>query len=114
MGLITFDDDLDNLVTEQYSTARGPVLRGVEVELARISLEAGGGAAVHSHPEEQIVYVLEGRARVTLGDEVYEIGPGQASYHPPNVPHGFDVLEDLTALSFKRVVAPIYTATGNL
>jgi quercetin dioxygenase-like cupin family protein len=114
MGLVTFDSDLDNLVTEQYSTATGPVLRGVEIELAKISFARGGGAQVHSHPEEQIVYILSGRARVTLGDEVYEVLPGQASYHPPDVPHGFEVLEDLTALSFKRVVAPIYSATGEL
>ena len=114
MGLVTFDDHLDNLVTEAYSTATGPVLRGREVELARISFKRGGGAALHSHPEEQIVYVLSGRARVTLGDDVYEVGPGQASYHPPDVPHAFDVVEDLTALSFKRVITPIYDATGEL
>ena len=114
MGLVRFESDLDNLVTEQYSTATGPVLRGVEIELAVISFDAGGGAVLHSHPEEQIVYVLSGRARVTLGEEVYEVHPGQASYHPPNVPHAFEVIDDLKALSFKRVVAPIYEATGKL
>jgi quercetin dioxygenase-like cupin family protein len=114
MGLVTFDQDLDNVVTGQYSTATGPVLRGLEIELARISFEPGGGAVLHSHPEEQIVYVLEGGARVTLGDEVYEVGSGQASYHPPNVPHSFETVDGMTALSFKRVVAPIYTATGEL
>ena len=60
------------------------------------------------------MYLLSGRARVTLGDDLYEVGPGQASYHPPNVPHAFEALADLTALSFKRIVAPIYTATGDL
>ena len=114
MGLVTFDDDRDNIVTGQYSTATGPVLRGLEIELARITFEPGGGAVLHSHPEEQIVYLLEGRARVTLGDEVYEVGPGQASYHPPNVPHAFEAIDGMTALSFKRVVAPIYAATGDL
>lgn len=114
MGLVTFDKDEDNLVTAQYSTATGPVLRGVEVELARISFKPGGGSALHNHPEEQIVYVLEGRARVTVGDETYEVGPGQASYHPPDVPHAFEAIENLTGLSFKRIIAPIYKATGDL
>jgi quercetin dioxygenase-like cupin family protein len=114
MGLVTFDEDLDNAVTEQYSTARGPVLRGVEIELAKLFFEKGGGAVEHSHPEEQIVYVLAGRARLTVGGETYEIGPGQASYHGPNVPHQFEALEDFEGLSFKRVVAPIYSATGTL
>lgn len=114
MGLVTFENDLDNKVTEQYSTATGPVLRGVDVELAKLSFKKGGGAREHAHPEEQIVYVLSGLARATVGGETYEVRPGQASYHPPNVPHSFEILEDFEGLSFKRVVAPIYEATGKL
>jgi quercetin dioxygenase-like cupin family protein len=114
MSLVTFDDHLDNKVTEQYSTATGPVLRGVEIELAKLNFKKGGGAKEHSHPEEQIVYVLRGLARATVGGESYEVRPGQASYHPPNVPHSFEVLEDFEGLSFKRLVAPIYDATGRL
>ena len=114
MGLVTFEENLDNAVTEQYSTARGPVLRGVEIELAKLFFQKGGGAVEHHHPEEQIVYCLSGRGRFTVAGEAYEIGPGQASYHGPDVPHGFEALEDFEGLSFKRVVAPIYSATGTL
>lgn len=115
MGLVIFDpSDDDNLVAGHYSTGRGPVLRSDTMELTKISFEAGKGAEIHQHPEEQILYVLDGLFRVTLGEETYEVGPGQASYHPSNVPHGSVALESGTALSFKGLVDPNYDQTGEL
>lgn len=115
MGLVSFDpSDASNLVASHYSTGRGPVLRSESMELTKISFEAGKGAEIHQHPEEQILYVLEGVFEVTLGDDTYEVGPGQASYHPSNVPHGAVAIEAATALSFKCLVDPNYDKTGDL
>ncbi len=114
MGLVKLEGHEDHLVTPQYSTARGPVLRSDHLELTKIHFEKGKGAQTHAHPEEQIMYVLSGRGRVRLGDEEYEIMPGDVSYHPSNVPHSIVALEDLSALSIKRLVDPIYEATGRL
>ncbi|MBO0687008.1 MAG: cupin domain-containing protein [Candidatus Dormibacteraeota bacterium] len=114
MGLVKLDVDADNLVTPQYSTARGPVMRSDQMELTRGFYEQGKGADTHAHPEEQIMYVLSGRGLVTLANERYEVGPGEVSYHPSNVPHSIVALEDLTVLSIKRLVSPIYEATGKL
>jgi quercetin dioxygenase-like cupin family protein len=114
MGLVTFDPgDADHLVA-QYSTGRGPVLRSEVLELTRISFEPGKGAEMHQHPEEQVLYVLEGVFDVTLGDETYQVGPGQASFHPSNVPHRAVARERATALSFKCLVDPNYDKTGDL
>jgi quercetin dioxygenase-like cupin family protein len=114
MGLVTFDTKDDDNLVAGYSTGRGPVLRSPTMELTRISFEAGKGAEVHQHPEEQVLYVLEGVFEVTLGDETYEVGPGRASYHPPNVPHRAVAREPATALSFKVLVDPNYDKTGDL
>jgi quercetin dioxygenase-like cupin family protein len=114
MGLVKLDGHQDNLITPQYSTARGPVMRSENLELTKGFYEQGRGADTHAHPEEQIIYVLSGRARVTLGDEEYEVTPGDVSYHPSNVPHSIVALEDLTVLSIKGLVSPIYEATGRL
>ena len=115
MGLITFDEqDEGRLVAEQYSTGRGPVLRSDVMELTKISFERGRGADLHQHPEEQILYVLEGVLDVTVGDESYEVHPGQASFHPSNVPHRAIAKEDVVALSFKNLVAPNYEKSGDL
>lgn len=114
MGLVTFNPDDDDHLVAHYSTGRGPVLRSQTMELTKISFEAGKGAEMHQHPEEQILYVLEGAFDVTLGDETYEVRAGQASYHPSNVPHRAVAREFTTALSFKCLVAPNYDATGDL
>lgn len=115
MGLVTFDPkDADNLVAGHYSTGRGQVLRSQVMELTKISFEAGKGAELHQHPEEQILYVLDGVFAVTLGDETYDVGPGQASFHPSNVPHRAVARERATALSFKVLVDPNYDQTGDL
>lgn len=77
-------------------------------------LAKGEGAQRHAHPEEQVIYVLRGRLRVTLGEEQYIVEAGQASYHPSNVPHEVLALEDTEALSVKNIVNPQYPATGEL
>lgn len=115
MGLVTFDpEDEDNLVAGHYSTGRGPVLRSDAMELTKITFDTGKGADMHQHPEEQILYVLDGVFDVTLGDENYEVRAGQASYHPSNVPHRAVARERSTALSFKLLVDPNYDKTGEL
>jgi quercetin dioxygenase-like cupin family protein len=114
VGLVKLEGHEDNLVTPQYSTARGPVLRSEKMELTKGFYEKGKGAETHAHPEEQIIYVISGRGRITLGDETYDVGPGDVSFHPSNVPHSMLVLEDLTVLSIKQLVNPIYEATGRL
>lgn len=115
MGLVTFDPaDAANLVAGHYSTGRGQVLRSAAIELTKISFEGGKGAELHQHPEEQVIYVLEGAFDVILGDETYEVRAGQASYHPSNVPHRAVARVATTALSFKCLVDPNYDQTGDL
>lgn len=115
MGLVIFDEkDADNLVAGNYSAGRGPVLRSANVELTKISFDQGEGAELHQHLEEQILYVLEGVLEVTVGDEMYEVHPGQASFHPSNVPHRAIAKQRTTALSFKNLVSPSYDKTDGL
>ncbi|AYY12278.1 cupin domain-containing protein [Actinobacteria bacterium YIM 96077] len=115
VGLVSFDGkDEENLVAGHYSRGRGPVLRSDQMELTKITFDAGEGADMHQHPEEQILYVLAGVLEVTVGDETYEVHPGQASFHPSNVWHRAVARERTTALSFKNLVAPNYEKTGEL
>ena len=111
MARVTLDTDQDHLVTPQHSDARGPVVRGQSIEIMQVSWRAGEGARPHRHPEEQALYVVSGRMRMTVGAETYEVGPGEVSYHPSNVLHGAHAVEDTVAISFKNIVAPGYPAT---
>ncbi len=114
MPHVTLDTDRDHLVTPQHSDARGPVVRGASIEVMQMNWKAGESARPHQHPEEQAIYVVSGRMRMTVGGETYEVGPGEVSYHPSNVLHGALAVEDTVAISFKNIVAPGYPATKAL
>ena len=114
MPRVTLDSDKDHLVTPQHSDARGPVVRGKSIEIMQMHWRAGESARPHQHPEEQAIYVVSGRMRMTVGGETYEVGAGEVSYHPANVLHGAAAIEDTVAISFKNIVAPAYPATKTL
>ena len=43
--------------------------------------EPGGTYQLHSHPHEQMSVMVSGRMRLTVGDEVRDIGPGACGTH---------------------------------
>jgi len=46
----------------------------------------------HSHPHEQISYVVAGEINVVLGNEITQLGPGDIFTVPPNLPHCIQLL----------------------
>ena len=83
MPRVPLDTDKDHLVTPTHSDARGLVVRGQSIEVMQMNWGAGDSARPHQHAEEQAIYVVSGRMRMTVGGETYEVGSGEVSYHPP-------------------------------
>ena len=54
---------------------------------------AGATGARHSHPHMQASYVESGRFRFEIGDEAFEVGPGDSFVVPSNAEHGCLCLE---------------------
>ena len=67
---------------------------GTHQELNWVKFEPGSTYPLHSHPYEQTSVVIQGRMRLTVGDEVREVGPGDMWYVPSSVPHGGEILGD--------------------
>ena len=67
--------------------------------------EPGGTYGLHSHPHEQMSVMVSGRMRLTVGDEVRDIGPGDMWFAPANVEHGGEILGDQPVV-FIDVYAP--------
>jgi mannose-6-phosphate isomerase-like protein (cupin superfamily) len=56
--------------------------------LAEARLPPGGATTPHFHPRtEEIYYILEGTAVMTIGDETSPVGPGDAIAIPPGMVH---------------------------
>lgn len=53
----------------------------------------GGAGALHHHPHVQSTYVKSGRFAFTIGEETFEIGPGDSFVIPANAVHGCRALE---------------------
>jgi quercetin dioxygenase-like cupin family protein len=65
--------------------------------LAQVFLDKGCIVPQHSHENEQLTYILEGRLRFFLGDdgsEVVEVGAGEVLHLPSWLPHKAEALED--------------------
>jgi quercetin dioxygenase-like cupin family protein len=78
-------DDLDREVVRRGVTRAG--FRGENVLLVMNWLDPGMEVNPHSHPFEQIAYIVQGRMRFAVGDEIVEAGPGSITRIPPNVIH---------------------------
>lgn len=104
MTFYDFSKIAEELVTPEKSTAMAKMITGSQVELAILRFKAGEGAKEHSHPQEQIIYMLKGRMKITTGGEVTTIGLGEAVHFAPNVPHGTVMLDDVECISVKGVI----------
>jgi quercetin dioxygenase-like cupin family protein len=80
-------EDLGNGVTRKILAHDGGLM---QVEVA---FEAGAVGPLHSHPHEQLTYVLSGAFEFTIGDETRVVRAGDTLYKRPNVVHGCLCLE---------------------
>jgi quercetin dioxygenase-like cupin family protein len=94
-------------VTPKHSTAFGSLVTGEQIEVGVLTFKAGEGANEHAHPHEQVLFVLKGRIRMTIGGERYELGPRDVAHMPPNVPHSLAALEDTEVVSAKGIVGGV-------
>ena len=64
--------------------------------LAQVYLDEGCVVPMHSHENEQLTYVLEGKLRFWLGDdgsEVVDVAAGEVLHIPSHVPHRAEAIE---------------------
>ncbi|NPA92160.1 MAG: cupin domain-containing protein [Chloroflexi bacterium] len=66
-----------------------PPDEGPHFAMRRITMKPGGGMPKHTNTVEHEQYVLQGRGQVAIGDEVYEVQPGDVMFIPAGVPHWY-------------------------
>jgi len=79
-----------------------------QMEVLIGTIEPGRGALPHAHPAlEQTCYVLEGRARVEVGGQDREVGPGDFCFFPIGEEHVVTVVGE-APLKLMVIYAPPY------
>ena len=61
--------------------------------LRRFIMEPGGGMPAHTNTVEHEQYILRGKARVGIGEDVFKVAAGDAVYIPDGVPHWYQADE---------------------
>jgi mannose-6-phosphate isomerase-like protein (cupin superfamily) len=54
-----------------------------------VNAKSGVGPPLHTHPYVEVIFMLEGRATLTIGDETREVNAGAIAVVPANMPHRF-------------------------
>lgn len=80
-------------VATEMQVLVGPGEGAPNFVLRRFIMGTGGGMPKHTNEVEHEQYVLRGRARITIGDDVHEVGPDHTLYIPAGAPHSYEVVE---------------------
>jgi mannose-6-phosphate isomerase-like protein (cupin superfamily) len=93
--------DLSTILTEREKSNRPwlEFLRVAALSTGVYHLKAGQADQQRPHTEDEVYYVLSGRASFRAGQEQQTVGPGRLIFVERLVEHRFyDVTEDLTVL----------------
>ena len=71
---------------------RRTVANGKTMYQMLATLAAGSIMPAHSHPQEQIVHIIEGKLRLLVDGAAHELSAGDSFYLASNVPHGVEVM----------------------
>lgn len=77
---------------------------GERTLLGEFRLKKGAILPKHSHPNEQIGYLISGHMIFVVGDKRYDTRPGDSWCIPMNVEHSAEILEDSVAV---EVFSPV-------
>jgi len=80
------------------------LVHGEKTLMAEFRLETGAVLPRHSHPHEQTGYLVSGKIILTIGEEEFEVNPGDSWAIPGNVEHKAKIIDDSVAI---EVFAPV-------
>jgi quercetin dioxygenase-like cupin family protein len=69
-------------------------IEGPHFALRKFTMAPGGGMPRHTNTVEHEQYVLRGRGKIGIGDEVFEVGADDVVYIPAGTPHWYETVGD--------------------
>jgi quercetin dioxygenase-like cupin family protein len=84
--------------------AQKTLVYGERTLMVEFLLKKGSILPRHSHPHEQIGYLITGRIRLSIDSERYDVESGDSWSIPGGMEHGAETLEDAIAV---EVFSPV-------
>lgn len=78
-----------------------PLIQTQQMALLEVRVASDVASAMHAHSHESLIYVVSGKLRTTIGEEVFVLGPGDVGRHPSGLSHMVEALEDAVFLEVK-------------
>jgi len=95
--------ELDQLISRRDSAAEAYLefLRVSDLSVGVYSLPAGGTDPQRPHTEDEVYYVVSGKAKIQVAGEDRAVRAGSVLYIPKGVEHRFhSIVEELTVVVF--------------
>jgi quercetin dioxygenase-like cupin family protein len=67
---------------------------GPNFAMRKFSMQPDGGMPLHTNTVEHEQYVLGDRARIGIGEQVYEVQQGDVVFIPEGIPHFYENIGD--------------------
>jgi quercetin dioxygenase-like cupin family protein len=80
------------------------LVHGNRTLMVEFKLQKDASLPMHSHPHEQIGYLVKGWIQLTIDSEVYDITPGDSWCIPGGIQHGAEIMMDSVAI---EVFSPV-------
>ena len=97
-GVVKHADEIASKEVPAGTATRTQLLIGPDdgasnFAMRRFRMGPGGGMPRHTNTVEHEQFVICGRARIRIGDDVHEVGARDVLFIPAGVPHSYEVLE---------------------
>ena len=95
----SFEISTVELESKRVQLVATPESGATDTFVLRGFFEAGSGNPPHSHDHQEVVVVLAGCGRYTIGDDAIEVSAGDVVLVPKGVIHAFEAAENLDAIA---------------
>jgi quercetin dioxygenase-like cupin family protein len=86
--------------------------QGAPISAYIVNAPPGKGPPLHTHPYVETIFMLEGTATLTIGDETREAKAGDIAVVPANTPHRFVNSGDTVLRQIDIHASPIFIQTN--
>lgn len=89
-----FEDYEAVQLTPHLSSGTSPIIEGKYLYYCLNQKEPGTGSELHYHPNELLIFTLQGKVNAVVGKDRRIVNPGTFILIPPNVRHSMKATED--------------------
>jgi quercetin dioxygenase-like cupin family protein len=91
--MFTFGNQVEAELTEE-GVKRKVLGHGGSLMMTEVTFKKGAIGSIHSHPHEQVSYIIQGSFEFNLDGDIQKVWKGDSIYIPSDTLHGVKALEE--------------------